>query len=410
MRTIRRGAIAAALLICMPTIATAATVPAAGPLATAAQIRAAHPSTQAATKIVFEKRDGEKAVSLLTVIMADDFLDIADGENEQIFDFKLKRGITVNRTTRRFSNPSLYATIGFRAFELNNRRMLGGALAAAKVTALPDTFKPFWAETELALVDQSSSPPTIERQAAADGTVSFRFEGSEVVRLKPSGEALTVATRKLFSRALRYLAAIHPAIIDQIVETGRLPATLVYTQPVGGAKTTVTLTLRSAEATTTPFPLPGDFSDELIQAASGNSTAAALNAVLPIVLQAEAGRYANGPRAITDYRKGIADAVTSGAAFQGLLLEFELLLQHGTASIECAGSPPAPRCYSLKEIVGIAAGDPRTRAFLEAVQIEAKDNGRAIELRRGIDRKGLNDTAALDIMHCQCAHQQSKTR
>jgi hypothetical protein len=202
MHTIRGGAIAAVLLSCMPVVAPAATVPAAGPLASAAQIRTAHPGVETATKIVFEKRDGDKAPRLLTVIMADDFLDIDDGENEGIEDFKLKRSIAVNTTTHRFSNVSLYASIGFRAFELTNRRMLGGALGAAKIDIMPETFKPFWAESELALADGSAPAPAIELQAAADGAISFRFEGNEVVRFRPSAEVLSAANQKLLCRWL----------------------------------------------------------------------------------------------------------------------------------------------------------------------------------------------------------------
>ena len=55
---------------------------------------------------------------------------------------------------------------------------------------------------------------------------------------------------------------------------------------------------------------------------------------------------------IADYQAEIGDSVRNGAAFQAVLLEFELLLQHGQASLQCPTAPAIPRCYAMRELIG----------------------------------------------------------
>jgi hypothetical protein len=400
--------VTAVLLACLSITAAAANPPVIGPQATAAQIAIAHPGTQSATRLVFAKQTSGAPTTVVTAVVADDYLDITDGNNETIFDFKLKRTITVDRKSRRFSNGSLYGIVGFRAFELSNLYRMSAALAVAKVSTVPDYVKPFWAESELVITDSSQAPPQIERQTSSSGAMSFRFDGTEVVRFEPSAQQIPVPEKNRFSRALRYLVQIHPSILDDIAATGRVPATLVYTWFKGGAKNTVSLTLRSAERFDATFPLPIDFSGEFLFPAPTDPPGVALNGILPLMAKAAAGQHAGGPKTVAAYQAEIGDAVRDGAAFQAVLLDFELLLQHGQASLQCPSAPAVPRCYTLRELIGLASGDPRTQPFVQAVQIERSDRNRALELRQGIARDGLKDTAALDIMLANGLSQSQK--
>jgi hypothetical protein len=408
MRATGLSGVAAVLLFCLFITTSAANAPLAGPQATAAQISSAHPAIQSATRLVFEKQRSGTAATVMTAIIADDYLDVTEGDNETIFDFKLRRAIAVDRNSRHFRNGSLYSTAAFRAFELTNRHVMLAALTAAKIATLPDNLKPFWVETELVIANPSQPPPQIERQTSASGAMSFRFDGTDVVRFEPGAQAIPTPERNRFSRALRYIVQIHPSILDDIAATGRVPATLVYTWFAGTATTTVTLTLRSAERFDAAFPLPANFAVEMLRPEPTDRLNTALSGILPLMSKAVAGQYAGGPKTVADYQAEIGDTVGNGAAFQAVLLEFELLLQHGQASIQCPTAPAVPRCYAMRELLALASGDPRTQSFVEALQFDATNRNRAIELRQGIARGDLKDTTALDIMLANALSQSQK--
>ncbi len=392
----------------IPIAGIAATAPIAGPLATAEQIRAAHPGAAPALKLVFNRSENGPASSAITATIAADFLDITSGKTETIYDFKLRRVIAIDSDARRFTNGSLYAVVAFRVFERRNTTALGGALAAANVGLGPESLMPFWAESEFGVIDPRQARPKIDRQTDPNGALSFRYQGAEVVRFTPSTQSVAAGDRVRFARALRYLVRIHPAILDDIVATGFIPATLTYTWVNGPNKSTETLTLRSAERIDATFPLLADSSFEVLRVAPGDARGAALNEVLPPMLQAVAGQYARGSKSILDYQAAIGEALQNRAPFQAMLLEMELSLQHGPVSVQCLNAPAVPRCYTLREVASLAAGDPRMQAYIQAIQIEAMDRNRAIELHQGIARGGLKDTAALDIGLANALSQSQK--
>ncbi len=138
MRAIVRLALAGALQFCVCVTANAANAPAAGPQAGAPQIRAAHSETAAATRLIFDQQSGEAATSI-SVVIADEFLHLVDGNSETIYDFKLRRMIALDTAARRFSNTSLYAAVAFRAFERRNRSMLNASPAVGKTVSAMET-------------------------------------------------------------------------------------------------------------------------------------------------------------------------------------------------------------------------------------------------------------------------------
>jgi hypothetical protein len=397
--------LAAAPNICTPIASVAATAPIAGPQATAEQIRAAHPGSAPALKLVFDRPGNGPAPSAITAIIAADFLEIITGKTETIYDFKLRRVIVFDSDARRFTNSSLYATVAFRVFERLNRSALSRALAAANVGPSLESMA-FWDESELGIIDPRQTRPKIERQTDPGGALSFRYQGAEVVRFIPSAQNVAADDKARFARALRYIVRIHPAILDDILATGLIPATLTYTQVNGPTKSAVSLTLRSAERIDATFPLPADASVNVLGIAAGGG--AALNEVVPQMLQAAAGKYASGPKSIRDYQMAIGDALQNRAPFQALLLEMELNLQHGPASVQCVNAPPVPRCYTLREVASLAAGDARTQAYIQAIQIESRDRNQAIALHQGIARDGLKDAVALDIGLANALSQSQK--
>jgi hypothetical protein len=394
-----------ALQVCFSIAANAANAPTIGPQANAEQVRAARPETVAATRLVFdEQRDGATP-TVTTVVIADDFLQMINGTRETIYDFKLKRVISIDSNTRRFSGNSLYAAVAFRAFERRNRSMLGATLRGG---ALPDALKPFWVESQLGITDPTQPRPAIETQKSADGSLSFRFEGTEVVRFVPSAQAVLGAERSRFARASRYFIQVHPMVLDQILATGLVPGSLTYVGIAGPTKVKVTLTLRSIDRLDVAFPLPADFASEVLRSEPADTLGTTLNGIVPQMLLAVATQYGTGPRSIADYRTMIGDAVNRGDLFQAVLLEFELMLQHGQQSVLCADAPATPRCYSIRDVAEAARGDARAQAFLQALEVEARNPSRAIELRQGIGRTGLSNTAALDIMLANTLSQSAK--
>jgi hypothetical protein len=352
-----------------------------GPQSSAADLRAAHPASVPATKLVFDfQTEGQAGSASLTAEVADEFLHIVQTRIDTIYDFKLRRMLVLESALSSFQNVSLYAGVAFRAYEVRNRTYLAQILRAAGAGKLPPTLDPMWSESELGAINPGQARPTIDQETDPSGAIRFFYRRTEVARFVPSP---TLLPKTDLTRLLRTTTALHPFIVEAIAATGHVPATLTYTHSSVDELKKVALSLHLAEEALLDYPLPAGF-----QAAPlPPDVPRTLVELLPVMLDALAGRIGTGPRSIAIYDDSIREALSKGAKFQAMLLAMEANLQHGG---------PSPGTIWFKEVINGTRGDPRVDQFWHAMSAQAQDPRGQLKTLRGIDASDISNAYVLD--------------
>ncbi len=394
-----RNISAAVLLLFMPILsAAAAEAPSAGPQATAQQVRTARGELRMpGRKIIFNVSEDGIAQEKLTLTLAHDLIEVSRSSTDKLYDFALRRILTIDRTSRSFVNTSLHGNLASRVFEAQNRAFISGALNAAKVEAKPQPLDAFWVASELGVAMPNQAPPTIERRAEQNSIV-FSYSGQEVARITPSSVQLSTEELRRLGSFLRYECALHPEIVSAFLATGRLPQEFAFERTMGLKRTRVSYELASVEAVEMTYPLPGDYRADPLPARSGDAASGELRPLLPVMLEAIALRHGGGPRSVSDYEMAIDHALSSGKGFQALLLAVELSLQHGNSPANCAITPVPKPCHSLGEIRTVIGDDERAKSYIAAMQAEqvGRDVDKAIMIWRAIPRDGLANGYVID--------------
>lgn len=128
---------------------------------------------------------------------------------------------------------SLFANVGFRDYEIQNRKFLSGALEAANVEKNP--MQLLFSEHELS-VKASDSKSEIVRQER-DGELVFLGSGKELLKL--SGPIIKVSDnyKKQFVRFFRHIYGGHPSLIEQLsTSAGIYPNITIWQRNVGQKK------------------------------------------------------------------------------------------------------------------------------------------------------------------------------
>jgi hypothetical protein len=236
-----------------------------------------------------------------------------------------------------------------------------------------------WSESELGAINPDQPRPKIDQQTGADATLRFLHDGQEIARFAPSPSPLAkLALRHL----LRLTTALHPFIVEAIAATEHVPATLTYLRSSDQDLRRETLNLRSADEVVQDYPLPASF--QAVPLPPGAPQA--LAELLPVMLDAVAGRMGTGPRTIASYDDAIREALSKGAKFQAMLLAMEKHLQHGDA---------VPGAMQFQYVFDKTRGDSRVEQLLYALD-QAKDPKGRLKTLRGIDRSDLSNAYVLD--------------
>ncbi|HEX3675531.1 MAG TPA: hypothetical protein VHU87_14770 [Rhizomicrobium sp.] len=353
--------------LCALGAAEAADLSQVGPDATAHALIAARPAVKEPGFEFVYAMAGGGASGTMTVDMAQDFTVVTRSPTvATIYDYALRRILTIDDESHDFQNISLYAMVDFFAHETANRRYLRGVMAQLHTPA--DTNEPFWVQSELHVMDPEDGVPKIVRRAAKDGSVRFLYAGKEVASYSPSKQALTPEQGAAFARVLRMNSNLHPTIIAAIVASGHLPQRLTFALAPILKKPLAVWTLQSAAAVQDAYPLQSGAHPVLLP--PGDAAAAPLAPLLPVMRAAIAGT-APGMKTAAQYHALIEAALAKQKLFQAALLALELNLQYGAAAANCA-SP----CHGLKDVFTIANGDVRVQALLKALQ---PANGAALD-------------------------------
>jgi len=195
-------------------------------------------------KIIFSvSEDGGIAREKLTLTLARDLIEVSRGSADKLYDFALRRILTIDRTSRSFANTSLYANLASRVFEAQNRAFISGALNAAKVEAKPQPLDAFWIASELGVAMPNQALPAIERRPEQNNSIVFWYGGQEVARITPSSVQLSTEELRRFGSFLHYECAVHPEIVSAFLATGRLPQKFAFERASGTKRTRITYEL-----------------------------------------------------------------------------------------------------------------------------------------------------------------------
>ncbi|MBX3504903.1 MAG: hypothetical protein KF895_05450 [Parvibaculum sp.] len=365
-----------------------------GPQRTATELREAHgPISPTGFRIVYESVTDGGSKEQVTLTLAEDFIETAREAHFRLIDFKLRRSIRIDRSKRSFENYSLYGEIAFRAYEMQNRQHLRRTLESMNVNDPPSSVNPFWAAVELRVPDRTAPDAIASRRDDGD-IVRFSYGGSEVSSFTLSTTQVPVALRKRFVQGMREVTSVHPAILDAMTSGGTVPQEIAYVRAKnsGGFKYT-TLVLISAGPVTPSYPLPADFKADIrpdrAVAPLERPGAKILRELMPVMLDAVAGRHGSGPQSVSNYKSAIDNAMRAGQSFQALALALELSLQYGDNLSTCPSSETA--CHPFGKIVQAAERDPNGRALLHSFRIEQSDPAAATRERESIDTSLLSN-------------------
>jgi tetratricopeptide (TPR) repeat protein len=163
----------------------------------------------------------------LAVTLGHRYLLVQAHGTRTIYDFERRRILRVNEAGKSYTDASLYADIGARAMEFQNRINLGSALKAGKVSM--NTMEPALME-QLFSMSSPIGQSTIDQRRGSDASVFF-FGEQLLMRVSDRTQELPAEYQAEYWRFLRYYAGIHPKIYAALAARRGVPqdVTLVLT-------------------------------------------------------------------------------------------------------------------------------------------------------------------------------------
>jgi tetratricopeptide (TPR) repeat protein len=348
---------------------------AAGP---AQQSAPANPKTAAGAKPERKLKEGT-----IAVILAETYLVIEQDKSTMVYDFRAKKILIRESTEQAWKSSSLYADLGFRIMEYQNRVMLGRALAAGgvKMTDRLGMGEPFDLETLFGFRfpnTQEDPPMDLSREISKDGASSFKHGGGEVVYFKPTQAEVPEVLRDAYVRWLVYRCRLHPEIRRQIVESAKVPETLRMHWSNTGTTGTTTLVLRSSSL------MDGNAHEPKTESITGVDAEGPLLDLCRATQDTK--RCAECPT-LASAVKFADQAAASDHLLDGLLGLFEIMFQSGDNIID-----------EIKLLRPKIENDQQCKNYFAAMnQSNQEACKQSIELLRKFDRKGLTKDYVLDI-------------
>lgn len=371
--------------------AASANEPAArNPLATAQDIRTARSAGQStAYRFTFRNEAGAD----VTISVAPDYAVTGEGVAISVHDFRLRRTLTLDAAARQFINRSAYSAAGFADYELHNRQMVKGILAAGGPDVLkaasPPVVDDFWIETDLS---HSKRPEAMAGASVkwSANEMAVEYSGQTIAAFKPAEQQLPADVVSRFYRALRHVVTLHPGIMAEMHKTGRLPQQLNYTswRPMQDKKQHQ-LSLIAVAETAMDYPLTVDY----VAKADDRLHPSFRTHHLPLVTQALTGGAADPRPTPEAYRQAIAASLAGGQSLDAALLALEMSL---ALTADC--SVNSDICSLIQDTFSRVQQDDGVKMLLMAKHQEQNNQKQAaIDTLRKIPRAGLRYGHILDL-------------
>jgi hypothetical protein len=356
----------------------------AGPQLDATALRTARGAARGpALRLSYNFRQGDAPGVPLTVLIGKDYIDITEAGRETLYDFRLRRRLVLDREQGVFANLSLYGDVAFRRFEMGKRMTMAAMFdepGRGEKLSLPLSITPLWLESDLGMRSGAKVRPKIEQATLPDRAIRFRVDGKEVALFAPAGEAVPGELIGSFARFLRLQLPLHPEIVTAISQDGRVPQRLVFVTVSGDDRRPAGLILTKAERLDSDYPLPPKLEPRPLAGQPQDEEANSLRGLLPIMLDAVAGKRGGSPRSLADYRNAADLFLRKHQDFAAALLLAEMTLQYGRSANDCSTGPGGVPCHDPTELSLRFAGDRRAAQLYKAQEVETKDPVEAAKL------------------------------
>lgn len=378
------------------------------PFSTASEIRASRQAARGpALQLEYDYRaDSSTPAVRHTFLIGADFASLSDPARETVYDFRLRRVITIDPVAKTFSNVSLHALVAFRYQELSNRLMLRNVLESAGTNKnpLPGPLDPLSIESTLGVTDRSLPRPVFDIVVNTPNTRAYRHQGEEWLSVTISSSDAPPAEVRLFYHLLRFTTPIHPDLLIALQGIPAFPAELTFKRIVDGQQAPVTASyhLVSARRVTADYPLLDGH--HLVIPFDRSQLMATVG---PMMRDVISGKLGTAARTADNYRSAIEREVKSGPDLGTVLTSFEFLLHHGQPAIQCRSSN---NCTSIQEVIKRASlRDSRVKTFTAAIQMQHENPMRAVEMWKGLRTDNLPSEDVLNIfaaniLSAQAAH------
>jgi len=155
----------------------------------------------------------------IEVFLGDGYMDVQSDEGRAMFDFTGQKIFTLSSKDKTYAITSLYAVIGFRAMELQNRVFIAGTLNAAGVKDIPEGEA--YAENELSL--RLPNSPPLPTPTTSGNTLTYSYNGKPLFSRPSDGQKLSASEAAQLVRFIRYQFGLHPDILDAWQKEATLP-------------------------------------------------------------------------------------------------------------------------------------------------------------------------------------------
>ena len=305
----------------------------------------------------------------LRVVLATDYLEFEDSDGRVVHDFVSKQSHLVSGDE--YVRRSLYADIGFRVAELQNRMRLLQAVRQAN----PENLKGEEVTIEhLFGIDDENTEANINKTEGA--VISYGYKGNLLAEFSKKGRPLTQEQSKEFVRFLRYYCGGHPDILSEVQVRAILPET--FRIDVSNVTEVTSYKFRTLEAqdcdpphpdfsALRPTELPPEPMGTLLALGMQLNPAAAEDAAVALTARAEKARL-------------------GGSMLEAALAYFEVLLMRGEES---------PRV--LVEERDAFMADPGAKQLFEALLMGDTDPERSAAMLQGLEGKAPRGDHVLKI-------------
>jgi hypothetical protein len=321
----------------------------------------------------------------LVVRMTPTELWISDSAMEVVYDFAGHRTYHVHRKDGTYSESSVFADVGFREYEMQNRKYLAEVLEKATSDAgkKTNTASHVLLDTECAFGLEASPPAGGDvLDTTVESVREFRLAGETRLRYRPAEDAMPDAFRPGLRRFLTYGARIHPRIAERIEGNRFPPALLEYRVREMTSEQTVRLELRESARDDAAKPSLAGLKRALKQdSPAGELPEKVLYGEIP------------GP-ALTfeDYRKSSLEALAKKRYLDAMLVQFE-----GNIAVARVDK------QAIRDVNEAGKDDPGLKALLAG--LEEDDPKEALRLFDSIDATSLTRGYVLDIFRANSTAQ-----
>jgi hypothetical protein len=357
------GALAAAVLFTYAAQAAPLVSPAAGSDSVLSLRTQAQPELRLVYKVEHESAPAES----ITIGLSTDYdYKSSASTGLSISDHRLKRLFRVAKEGG-LINDSLYAGAWYRGAELENRANINAAMSKAGVDSAKGLLAqdPYWAESELGVITPKFPRPDLHRTQTGD-RVSWLLGKDEVVAVRYRNDPVPLLLRSGLRRWWPSIVALHPAIADELAQSGKVPAELWVKEVVRG-KTLETShwTLGDARLIDgATYPLhPG-------LAAMPTESRGAYPQIFELLAKTVADK--RSPPGQETYIASAQAAMAHNAGLEAILWVMEMQLAAGVET-PCSGPSEIDHCALAARAGPLAKMDPRTAIAFAARSPDAGD-------------------------------------